>query len=99
MPRPYDRHPGRGRVRHYLGSRSLFAAHRMRLGGVMTAQNRLITLNNGVQMPILGFGVFQIPDDQTERVLTDALAAGYRSIDTAASYGNEDAVGHAIAKG
>jgi 2,5-diketo-D-gluconate reductase A len=61
-------------------------------------QNRLITLNNGVQMPILGFGVFQVPDEQTEQVVTDALAAGYRSIDTAASYGNEDAVGRAIAK-
>jgi 2,5-diketo-D-gluconate reductase A len=61
-------------------------------------QNRLITLNNGIQMPILGFGVFQVPDEQTEQVVTDALAAGYRSIDTAASYGNEEAVGRAIAK-
>jgi 2,5-diketo-D-gluconate reductase A len=64
----------------------------------MTAPNRLVTLNNGVQMPILGFGVFQVPDEQTEQVVTDALAAGYRSIDTAASYGNEEAVGRAIAK-
>jgi 2,5-diketo-D-gluconate reductase A len=64
----------------------------------MTAPNRLITLNNGVQMPVLGFGVFQVPDEQTEQVVTDALAAGYRSIDTAASYGNEEAVGRAIAK-
>jgi 2,5-diketo-D-gluconate reductase A len=55
-----------------------------------------ITLNNGIQMPILGFGVFQIPDDQTEQAVTDALAAGYRSIDTAASYLNEEAVGRAI---
>ncbi|SCL70345.1 aldo/keto reductase [Micromonospora peucetia] len=62
----------------------------------MAPQNRLITLNNGVQMPILGFGVFQVPEDQTEQVVTDALAAGYRSIDTAASYGNEEAVGRAI---
>ncbi|WP_033341535.1 aldo/keto reductase [Catenuloplanes japonicus] len=60
--------------------------------------NRLITLNNGVQMPVLGFGVFQVPDAQTEQVVTDALAAGYRAIDTAASYGNEEAVGRAIAK-
>jgi len=59
--------------------------------------NRLITLNNGTQMPILGFGVFQVPDEQTEQVVTDALAAGYRAIDTAASYGNEEAVGRAIA--
>jgi len=63
----------------------------------MAPQNRLITLNNGVQMPILGFGVFQVPDEQTEQVVTDALAAGYRAIDTAASYGNEEAVGRAIA--
>jgi 2,5-diketo-D-gluconate reductase A len=63
----------------------------------VSTQNRLITLNNGVQMPILGFGVFQIPDEQTEQVVTDALAAGYRLIDTAASYGNEEAVGRAIA--
>jgi 2,5-diketo-D-gluconate reductase A len=64
----------------------------------VSTQNRLITLNNGVQMPVLGFGVFQVPDEQTEQVVTDALAAGYRSIDTAASYGNEEAVGRAIAK-
>ena len=63
----------------------------------MAPQNRLITLNNGVRMPILGFGVFQVPDEQTEQVVTDALAAGYRAIDTAASYGNEEAVGRAIA--
>ncbi|GIF98943.1 aldo/keto reductase [Catellatospora citrea] len=63
----------------------------------MAPQNRMITLNNGVEMPILGFGVFQVPDGQTEQVVTDALAAGYRSIDTAASYGNEQAVGRAIA--
>jgi 2,5-diketo-D-gluconate reductase A len=55
-----------------------------------------VTLNNGVEMPILGFGVFQIPDDQTEQAVSDALAAGYRSIDTAASYLNEAAVGRAI---
>lgn len=63
----------------------------------MSPQNRLITLNNGVQMPVLGFGVFQIPAEQTEQAVTDALAAGYRAIDTAASYGNEEAVGRAIA--
>ena len=61
------------------------------------AQDSLVKLNNGVEMPILGFGVFQVPDEQTEQVVTDALAAGYRSIDTAASYGNEEAVGRAIA--
>jgi 2,5-diketo-D-gluconate reductase A len=48
-------------------------------------------------MPILGFGVYQIPAEQTEQAVTDALAAGYRHIDTAAAYGNEEAVGRAIA--
>jgi 2,5-diketo-D-gluconate reductase A len=47
-------------------------------------------------MPILGFGVYQIPAGQTEQAVTDALAAGYRSLDTAAAYGNEEAVGRAI---
>lgn len=57
-----------------------------------------VTLNNGVEMPILGFGVFQIADEaECERAVSDALAAGYRLIDTAASYGNEEAVGRAIA--
>ena len=55
-----------------------------------------VTLNNGVQMPILGFGVFQIPDDETQAAVEAALAVGYRHLDTAASYGNEAAVGAAI---
>ena len=63
----------------------------------MTVHVPTVTLNNGVLMPILGFGVFQIPADQTEHAVTDALAAGYRHLDTAASYGNEEAVGRAIA--
>jgi 2,5-diketo-D-gluconate reductase A len=59
---------------------------------------RTVTLNNGVEMPILGFGVFQIADAaDCERAVSDALAAGYRSIDTAASYMNEEAVGRALA--
>ena len=62
----------------------------------MTPQVPQVTLNNGVQMPILGFGVYQIPAEQTEQAVTDALAAGYRSIDTAAAYVNEEAVGRAI---
>ncbi|MFB6518658.1 aldo/keto reductase [Streptomyces sp. NPDC056401] len=57
---------------------------------------RHITLNNGIQMPVLGFGVYQIPAEQTERAVTDALAAGYRLLDTAAAYGNEEAVGRAV---
>ena len=57
---------------------------------------RYVTLNNGVEMPILGFGVYQIPPEQTEQAVSDALAAGYRLLDTAAAYGNEEAVGRAI---
>ena len=56
-----------------------------------------VTLNNGVEMPILGFGVFQIPPDDTEEAVTAALAAGYRHVDTAAAYRNEQAVGRALA--
>lgn len=55
-----------------------------------------VRLNNGVMMPAIGFGVFQIPAEQTERVVSDALEAGYRMIDTAASYFNEKQVGDAI---
>lgn len=58
-----------------------------------------VTLNNGVEMPILGFGVFQVDNDQTQQAVEAALAAGYRSIDTAAAYGNEAAVGAAIKAG
>jgi len=56
-----------------------------------------LTLNNGVTIPQLGFGVFQVPQEQTQRVVEDALEAGYRHIDTAAAYGNEAGVGAAIA--
>ena len=56
-----------------------------------------VILNNGVAMPILGFGVFQVPDAaRCEQAVTDALASGYRLIDTAAAYLNEEAVGRAI---
>jgi 2,5-diketo-D-gluconate reductase A len=55
-----------------------------------------VALNNGVEMPILGFGVFQIPPDETEQAVATALDVGYRHIDTAASYRNEDAVGRAV---
>jgi diketogulonate reductase-like aldo/keto reductase len=55
-----------------------------------------VTLNNGVEMPLLGFGVYQIPAEDTERAVSDALAAGYRLLDTAAAYGNEEAVGRAV---
>lgn len=56
-----------------------------------------ITLSNGVQMPQEGFGVFQIPEETCEQVVRDAIATGYRLIDTASSYQNETAVGRAIA--
>ncbi|GAA3673993.1 aldo/keto reductase [Arthrobacter ginkgonis] len=57
-----------------------------------------ITLNNGIEMPRLGFGVFQVPDAETTEAVASALDAGYRSIDTAAIYGNEAGVGRAIAE-
>ncbi|MFD8480862.1 aldo/keto reductase [Kitasatospora sp. NPDC059673] len=56
-----------------------------------------VTLNNGVRMPQLGFGVFQVPDEETTAAVATALEAGYRSIDTAAIYGNERGVGKALA--
>ena len=56
-----------------------------------------VKLNNGVTMPMEGFGVFQIPEESCENAVRDALAAGYRLIDTASSYQNEKAVGRAIA--
>ncbi|MFI5939118.1 aldo/keto reductase [Streptomyces sp. SID4919] len=56
-----------------------------------------IILNNGVEMPQLGFGVWQVPDDEAEQAVGTALAAGYRSVDTAAIYGNEEGTGRALA--
>jgi 2,5-diketo-D-gluconate reductase A len=63
-----------------------------------TATNTIpnITLNDGTTMPQLGYGVFQVPDDQTTAAVATALEAGYRSIDTAAIYGNEAGVGRAL---
>ena len=60
----------------------------------MTVPN--ITLNNGVRMPALGYGVFQTPPDETRSAVATALRTGYRHIDTAAAYGNEREVGEAI---
>jgi 2,5-diketo-D-gluconate reductase A len=57
-----------------------------------------VTLSNGVKMPILGYGVYQVTQDECERCVLDALKAGYRSIDTAQSYFNEEQVGSAIQK-
>ncbi len=55
-----------------------------------------VTLNNGIKMPMLGYGVYQVTNDECERCVRDALDVGYRSIDTAQAYGNEEAVGKAI---
>jgi len=61
------------------------------------AQPPMITLSNGVEMPQLGFGVFQVPADEVYEPVTLALEAGYRLVDTAAAYRNEEGVGKAIA--
>ena len=57
-----------------------------------------VTLNNGVKMPMLGYGVYQVTNDECERCVLDAIGAGYRAIDTAQAYGNEEAVGSAMKK-
>ncbi|WP_345473269.1 aldo/keto reductase [Glutamicibacter ectropisis] len=64
----------------------------------MTTTIPTITLNNGVEMPQVGFGVFQVPNEETTAAVSSALKAGYRSIDTAAIYGNEEGVGKALAQ-
>lgn len=55
-----------------------------------------VRLNNGVMMPAIGFGVFQIPENETERAVNDAIEIGYRKFDTAAAYFNEEQLGNAI---
>ena len=55
-----------------------------------------ITLSNGIKMPQLGYGVYQVTQDECERCVLDALKVGYRAIDTAQSYFNEEQVGSAI---
>lgn len=57
-----------------------------------------VTLNNNVKMPKLGYGVYQTPPEDTERCVGEAIEIGYRSIDTAQAYGNEEGVGNALAK-
>ena len=57
-----------------------------------------VELNNGVKMPMLGYGVYQTPPEETERCVLDAVDVGYRSIDAAQAYGNEEGVGNALAK-
>ena len=63
----------------------------------MPAQVPGVILNNGVKMPIVDCGVFQIPPNETEQAVDAALEVGYRHIDAAASYRNEEAVGRAVA--
>lgn len=57
-----------------------------------------VTLSNGVKMPVLGYGTFTISNEETERCVTDAIHVGYRSIDTAQAYYNEEGVGNAVHK-
>lgn len=57
-----------------------------------------ITLNNGVKMPMLGYGVYQVTPEECERCVSDAISVGYRSIDTAQAYANEEGVGNAVAR-
>lgn len=57
-----------------------------------------VTLNNGIKMPILGYGVYQVTNEDCEKCVLDAISVGYRSIDTAQAYGNEEAVGNAVKK-
>lgn len=59
---------------------------------------KYVTLNNGVKMPILGYGVYQVDPQECERCVSDAVEAGYRLIDTAQAYGNEEGVGRAVKK-
>lgn len=58
----------------------------------------VIKLNNGVEIPVLGLGTFQIPEEETEQAVVEAIEAGYRHIDTAQSYMNEEGVGRGVRK-
>ena len=64
--------------------------------GTAKAMENIVVLNNGVKMPRIGYGVYQIPSSVTEKCVSDALSVGYRSVDTAQCYGNEAATGRAI---
>ena len=57
-----------------------------------------VKLNNGIEMPILGYGVYQVTPEECERCVSDAISVGYRAIDTAQAYHNEEGVGNAISK-
>jgi Aldo/keto reductases, related to diketogulonate reductase len=66
---------------------------------MINSLNDRITLNNGVKMPGLGLGVYQIPDEDTSKIVADGIKAGYRLIDTAQIYGNEAGTGKGIKEG
>src|ERR1700722_19450763 len=74
------------------------AAATSRRGVVAMADVPAMTLNNGVEMPQIGFGVFRVPGDETVSAVLSAIEVGYRGIDTASLYGNETAVGTAVAR-
>lgn len=57
-----------------------------------------VKLNNDVEMPVLGYGVYQVTPAESERLVSEAIQVGYRSIDTAQAYGNENGVGTAVRK-
>src|SRR5690348_16256055 len=78
----------------YLARQALPDPRRRAEGGVMSSSSR--PLNNGMQIPAVGFGVFQTPPDETATAVQTALEVGYRHIDTAAAYGNERQVGEAL---
>src|ERR1700759_4362268 len=94
-----SRNPDRGVKRPTLGRREKISRqhpHLRRVSAVTAVPQ--ITLNNGRSIPQLGFGVFQIEKKDTVSAVTTALETGYRHIDTAEGYGNEEEVGEAVAK-
>jgi diketogulonate reductase-like aldo/keto reductase len=72
--------------------------HVCKMNARRNAIMEFVTLNNGVRMPMLGYGVFQVTNEECVRCVLDAMAVGYRLIDTAQAYGNEEGVGNAIVK-
>ncbi len=83
--------PNRGQFGPYRDEGWIPSENERKVGQMET-----ITLNNGVEIPALGFGVFQTPPDETRDAVRAALECGYRHIDTAAAYGNERQVGEAV---
>lgn len=80
-----------------LGSVAMFgSALNLNANSLKGEVMKFITLNDGNKMPILGYGVYQIPQSETQRCVEDAISVGYRSIDTAQAYQNELGVGAAV---